>query len=66
MILKEIFSSDADIIPDYKNKKLKIRLHSLLTLRANQAVKGLCSLLNQTETFYPFTDLVLVYETVAL
>lgn len=49
-ILKEIFTSDADMIPDYKNKKLTIRLHSLSTPRANQAVIKLCDLLNQTQT----------------
>jgi hypothetical protein len=66
VILKEIFSSDADMVPDYENKKLTIRLHSLSTPRANMAVKELCSLLNQTETCFPFTDLILVYETVAV
>ena len=65
MILKEIFTSDADMIPDYANKKLVIRLHSLSTPRANQAVKELCSVLNETETFFPLTNLMLVYETVA-
>lgn len=66
MILKEIFTSDADMIPDYGNKILTIKLHSLSTPRANQAVKELCSFLNQTETCFPFTDLRMVYETVAV
>jgi len=65
VILKEIFSSDADMIPDYENRKLTIRLHSLSTPRANNAVKELCLFLNQTETYFPNTDLVLNYETVA-
>jgi hypothetical protein len=66
MILKEIFTSDADMIPDYENKTLTIRLHSLSTPRANQAVKELCSFLNLTETCFPFTNLKLIYETVAV
>lgn len=66
VILKEIFTSDADMIPDYKNHTLTIKLHSLSTPRANQAVKELCSFLNQTETHFPLTNLRLVYETVAL
>lgn len=66
VILKEIFTSDADMIPDYKNHTLTVKLHSLSTPRANQAVKELCSLLNQTETHFPLTNLKLVYETVAL
>lgn len=66
VILKEIFLSDADMIPDYENKLLTIKLHSLSTPRANQAVKELCTFLNQTETCFPLTDLMLVYETVAI
>ncbi|MDP3914197.1 MAG: hypothetical protein Q8R96_10730, partial [Bacteroidota bacterium] len=66
VILKEIFTSDADMIPDYENHTLTIKLHSLSTPRANQAVKELCSFLNQTETRFPLTNLRLVYETVAL
>ncbi|MDP3912964.1 MAG: hypothetical protein Q8R96_04405, partial [Bacteroidota bacterium] len=66
VILKEIFTSDADMIPDYKNHTLTIKLHSLSTPRANQAVIELCSFLNQTETHFPLTNLKLVYETVAL
>jgi hypothetical protein len=66
MILKEIFSSDADMIPDYENNKLTIRLHSLSTPRANNAIKDLCQFLNQTETCFPYTNLVLDYQTVAL
>lgn len=66
VILKEIFTSDADMIPDYENKKLTIRLHSLSTPRANLAVKELCTFLNQTETNFPLTNLRLVFETVAV
>lgn len=65
MILKEIFTSDADMIPDYKNKQLVIKLHSLSTPRANNAVKKLCGFLNETQTKFPYTDLTLVYKTVA-
>jgi hypothetical protein len=65
MILKEIFTSDADMIPDYDNKTLTVRLHSLSTPRANRAVQELCTFLNQTETCFPLTNLVLNYETVA-
>lgn len=65
MILKEIFTTDADMIPDYYNNKLTIRLHTLSTPRANRAVKELCEFLNQTETRFPYTNLMLNYQTVA-
>jgi len=64
-LLKDILSSEADFIPDHDNKILRVRLHTLSTTRANQAVKNLCDFLNDTKTVYPFTDLQLVYETVA-
>jgi hypothetical protein len=62
-ILKEIFTSCADIIPDYKNEILYVRLHTLTTPRANEVVKNLCALLNETKTTFPMTNLRLVYET---
>jgi hypothetical protein len=65
-ILQEIFTSDADMIPDYQNQILTVRLHSLSTPRANRTANKLCDFLNQTETLFPSTNMRLVYETVAL
>jgi hypothetical protein len=64
MVVKEIIYSDADIVPDYTAKILTIRLHALSTPRANTAAKELCSILNETETLYPGTELRLLYEIV--
>ena len=64
MIVKEIIASDADLMPDYENKKLCVRLHSLSTPRANDAVRELCAILNETETPYPGADLQIRYEMV--
>jgi len=64
MLVKEIIKNDADLIPDPQNRTLTVRLHSLSTPRANNAVKELCRILNETETPFPGTDLRLVYETV--
>ena len=66
MLLKEIFSADADMIPDYQNKTLTIALHSMSTPRANQAVAKLCVFLNETATIYPYTELKMIYKTIAL
>lgn len=63
MLLKEVFTTDADFIPDYQNRKLNIVLHCLSTNRYNQAIQKLCDELNQTETTYPGTDLVLYYKS---
>jgi hypothetical protein len=65
-ILKEIFTSCADLIPDYQKQILYVRLHSLATPRANEIAKNLCRFLNETNTNFPMTNMKLVYETVAL
>jgi len=64
MLVKEIIQSDADLIPDYNNNTLTVRLHTLSTPRANLAAMELCNILNDTETVYPNTNLKLVYEMV--
>jgi hypothetical protein len=66
MLLKEIFSTHADLYPDYANKTLTVTLHTLSSPRANQAAEKLCEFLNQTETEYPYTDLKLIYKTMAV
>lgn len=63
-LVKEIIKSDADLIPDYENKTLTVRLHSLSTPRSNYAVKKICKTLNETETIYPTTDLKIIYKSV--
>jgi hypothetical protein len=64
-LLKEIFTGDADFIPDYQKYTLTIRLHSLSTPRANKTAKKLCDILNQTESCFPCTNLKLIYDSVA-
>jgi hypothetical protein len=64
-VLKEIFTSCADFIPDYQNQILYVRLHSLSTPRANVVAKYLCEFLNDTISTFPMTNLRLIYEMVA-
>ena len=63
--MKEIFTSCADLKPDYQNQILYVRLHSLATPRANDLAKYLCKFLNDTKTYFPMTNLKLVCEMVA-
>lgn len=65
VILKEIFTTEADLIPDYNEKKLNVIIHSMSTIRANNLVAKLCEFMNQTETCYPHTDLTLFFKSVA-
>jgi len=66
MLIKEIFSSDADMIPDHQNNTLTIVLHSMSTPRANKAVDKLCRYLNETETIYPYTNMKMVFKSIAV
>jgi len=63
-VIKEILKSDADIIPDYHNNTITIKIHSLSTNRANFALQKLCDVINETETIYPETNLKLNFKTI--
>lgn len=65
MLLKQIFTVPASIEPDYTNGKLHITLHALSTPRYNKALEQLCIELNNTQTEYPQTKLVLNYKVAA-
>ena len=65
MLIKQIIANNADLIPDYQNKTLIVKLHSLSAPRFNQAAKELAEILNQTQTTFPGTDLCLIFETSA-
>lgn len=65
MFIKLITKTSADIIPDYQNNTLTIRLHSLSTPHYNEAANQLAILLTQSETIYPGTNLRIIYKTTA-
>lgn len=62
MILKQLFTNPADIIPDYPNKTLTIKIKGMAANRYNKAIAQMLEELNKTETIYPQTELVLVYK----
>jgi hypothetical protein len=63
MLVKQIIQAQADIVPNYENKTLKVRLHGLSAKRFNHAATKLAELLNQTETIFPGTNLKIIFET---
>jgi hypothetical protein len=65
MFIKQITKTSADIIPDYQNNTLTIRLHSLSTPHYNKAANQLAILLTQSEPIYPGTNLRIIYKTTA-
>lgn len=64
-LVRQIFQTDADIEPDELQKILKIKLHNMTNPRNNGYVKKLCEILNQSETVFPGTNLVMVYDMIS-
>ncbi len=61
-LLRQIYKTEVDLIPDLDNKTLTVRLHHLTQAAHDEAVRSLCEQLNATETIFPGTQLKLVYE----
>jgi len=64
-LLREIFTTEADLIPDPEKKTLTVRLHHLTNRMSDEAARYLADNLNQSETVYPGTNLRLVYNLVS-
>ncbi len=52
-LLREIYKTDIDLIPDEEEKTLTVKLHRLANPQSDRAVRFLCDHLNATETIYP-------------
>jgi hypothetical protein len=64
-LLRAVYNTEADMVPDLEAKTLTIRLHPLANTSSDQAVRHLCHELNNTETVFPGTELRLKYELVS-
>ena len=62
MIVKYIIEAPADITPDYEAKILYVKLHHLSTPAHNRAACQVAELLNESQTIFPGTDLVLKFQ----
>ena len=60
-LLRQIYQTEVDLIPDVNGKTLTVRLHHLTQAAHDAAVRHLCEELTATETAFPGTDLRLVY-----
>lgn len=61
-ILQDLFVTEADLLPEFFNKTLKIRIHGSSTPATNRAISRLLAELNTAEINYPGTELKLYYE----
>lgn len=61
-LLRGLYSSEADLIPDHKQGTLTVQLHHLANHSYDNAIQTLCDELNATETQFPRTNLRLVFK----
>ena len=64
-LARQIFKTEANLIPDPQAKTLTVEIHALSTPRDDVALEHLCAELTATETKYPGTDLRLIYRKVS-
>src|SRR4029077_5736002 len=61
-LIRQLFRTEVDLIPNQQNKALTVRLHPLTTQAHDEVVRYICEELTATETVFPGTDLRLIYE----
>ena len=64
-LARQIFKTEANLIPDPQAKTLTVEIHGLSTPRDDAALEHLCAELTETETNYPGTELRLIYRKVS-
>ncbi len=64
-LIRDICTTEANIVPDAEAKTLSIELHSLATPKSNAIITHLCDELNATETLFPGTDLRMIFKSVS-
>jgi transposase len=60
-LLRDLFRSDADLIPHPDTNVLEVRIHTLANPRSNRAIQHLLDHLNAAECTYPGTEFQLSY-----
>ena len=63
--VRDLYTTEANLIPDAAAGTLTVELHSLATPQANKIVNLLCAELNKTKTDYPNTNLTLIFKSVS-
>ena len=61
-LLRQIFDTDVDLIPDAEQQTLTVRLHHLTQRAHDEVIRHLCEELNATETLFPGTKFKMIYK----
>ena len=60
-LLRDLFRSEADLLPDTSRGVLEVHVHPMANARSNRAIVHLLTHLNEASFTYPGTNLKLVY-----
>ena len=61
-LLRNVFASEVDLIPDENNKTITVKIHNLSTRSMDKKLDYLLSILNDAKMNYPGTNMLLYYE----
>jgi hypothetical protein len=64
-LLRAIYATEADIVPDEAECTFTVRLHQLANRMSGDVIRHLCNELNATRTLFPGTNMRLIYELVS-
>lgn len=60
--LRALYATEADLLPDYLNKTLTVRLHHSARAHTDEIIAKLCEEINATKTFFPRSGLRLIFK----
>ncbi len=60
--IRQVLTTDADLLPDYENNILHVSLHNLSNPQHIGYARKLCDLMNETATIFPGTKLRIFYD----
>ena len=61
-LLRALYQTEADLLPDLETQTLTIRLHHLANVMSDNVIEKFCTELNATETRFPRTNLRMVFK----
>jgi hypothetical protein len=64
-VVRQIFNTESNLIPDEQNKRLLVELHNLTSEYSDQLANILCQELNQAKAIFPGTDMEIFYKLVS-
>jgi hypothetical protein len=65
-LVKTIINQQADIIPDYTNNLLQVRIYPMPNMRAYKAAQNILPQINDTKTCFPGTKLIMYFEIMTI